>query len=79
VGDIIVPALTLLFGYSMQEAIGASLVAVIGDFHWFGSLCGGGVSNVRLGLIPALSLIGGLIGAMVAVCYRPVHPSCSSE
>jgi uncharacterized protein len=68
-GIIIVPALTLLFGYSMQEAIGASLVAVIATSTGSAShYVEEGVSNVRLGLILGVATsLGGLIGAMVAV------------
>jgi uncharacterized membrane protein YfcA len=68
-GIIIVPALTLLFGYSMQEAIGASLVAVIATSTGSASYyVEEGVSNVRLGLIlGVVTSLGGLIGAMVAV------------
>ena len=68
-GIIIVPALTLLFGYPMQEAIGASLVAVIATSTGSAShYVEEGTSNVRLGLIlGVVTSLGGLIGAMVAV------------
>jgi uncharacterized protein len=68
-GIIIVPALTLLFGYPMQEAIGASLVAVIATSTGSASYyVEEGVSNVRLGLVlGVVTSLGGLIGAMVAV------------
>ncbi len=68
-GIIIVPALTLLFGYPMQEAIGASLVAVIATSTGSASYyVEEGTSNVRLGLILGIvTSLGGLIGAMVAV------------
>lgn len=68
-GIIIVPALTLLFGYPMQEAIGASLVAVIATSTGSASYyVEEGVSNVRLGLIlGVVTSLGGLVGAMIAV------------
>jgi uncharacterized membrane protein YfcA len=68
-GIIIVPALTLVFGYPMQEAIGASLVAVIATSVGSASrYVGEGVSNVRLGLIlGTVTSLGGLIGALIAV------------
>ena len=68
-GIIIVPALTLLFGYPMQEAIGASLVAVIATSTGSASYyVEEGVSNVRLGLIlGVVTSLGGLVGALIAV------------
>ncbi len=68
-GIIIVPALTLLFGYPMQEAIGASLVAVIATSTGSASYyVEEGMSNVRLGLIlGVVTSLGGLIGALAAV------------
>lgn len=68
-GIIIVPALTLLFGYPMQEAIGASLVAVIATSTGSASYyVKEGTSNVRLGLIlGVVTSLGGLIGALLAV------------
>lgn len=68
-GIIIVPALTLIFGYPMQEAIGASLVAVIatstGSAAYYVDQ---GMSNVRLGLmLGIITSLGGLVGAMIAV------------
>ena len=68
-GIIIVPALTLLFGYPMQEAIGASLVAVIATSTGSASkYVEEGLSNVRLGLIlGSVTSLGGLIGALIAV------------
>ena len=68
-GIIIVPALTLVFGYPMQEAIGASLVAVIATSTGSASYyVEEGVSNVRLGLIlGTVTSLGGLIGAIIAV------------
>jgi len=68
-GIIIVPALTLVFGYPMQEAIGASLVAVIATSVGSASYyVEEGVSNVRLGLVLGITTsLGGLIGALIAV------------
>jgi hypothetical protein len=68
-GIIIVPALTLVFGYPMQEAIGASLVAVIATSTGSASYyVEEGVSNVRLGLLLGIvTSLGGLIGAIIAV------------
>jgi uncharacterized membrane protein YfcA len=68
-GIIIIPALTLVFGYPMQEAIGASLVAVIASSvgsasHYIEQ----GLSNIRLGLILGIATsLGSLLGALVAV------------
>jgi hypothetical protein len=68
-GIIVVPALTLVFGYPMQEAIGASLVAVISTSVGSASrYVEEGTSNVRLGLILGIvTSLGGLAGAMVAI------------
>jgi uncharacterized membrane protein YfcA len=68
-GIIIIPALTLVFGYPMQEAIGASLVAVIASAVGSAShYVEQGLSNIRLGLILGIATsLGSLIGALVAV------------
>ncbi|MEM0448894.1 MAG: sulfite exporter TauE/SafE family protein [Methanomassiliicoccales archaeon] len=68
-GIIIVPVLALVFRYSMQQAIGTSLMAVIATSIGSSSkYVGQGLSNVRLGLVlSTVTSLGSLIGALFAV------------
>jgi len=68
-GVIIIPVLTLLFGYPMQAAIGASLIAVIASSTGSASYyLEEGLSNIRLGMVlEVATTIGSVIGALIAV------------
>ena len=68
-GIIIIPALTLVFGYPMQTAIGASLMAVIASSTGSASYyVEEGLSNLRLGMVLEIATtLGSVIGALVAV------------
>ncbi len=68
-GIIIIPALTLVFGYPMQAAIGASLMAVIASSTGSASYyVEEGLSNIRLGMVLEIATtFGSVIGALVAV------------
>jgi uncharacterized protein len=68
-GVIIIPVLTLLFGVPMQEAIGASLIAVIATSTGSASYyVDQGLSNIRLAMVlEVATTIGSVIGALVAV------------
>ena len=68
-GIIIIPALTLVFGYPMQAAIGASLMAVIASSTGSASYyVEEGLSNIRLGMVLEIATtLGSVIGALVAV------------
>ncbi len=68
-GVIIIPALTLVFGYPMQAAIGASLMAVIASSTGSASYyVEEGLSNIRLGMVLEITTtMGSIIGALVAV------------
>ena len=68
-GVIIIPALTLVFGYPMQVAIGASLMAVIASSTGSASYyVEEGLSNIRLGMVLEIATtFGSVIGALVAV------------
>lgn len=68
-GIIIIPSLTLLFGYPMQLAIGASLIAVIASStgaatHYVDQ----GLTNIRLAMVlEVATTLGAVIGALIAV------------
>ena len=68
-GIIIIPSLTLLFGYPMQLAIGASLIAVIASStgaatHYVEQ----GLTNIRLAMVlEVATTLGAVIGALIAV------------
>ncbi|MEM2979235.1 MAG: TSUP family transporter, partial [Methanomassiliicoccales archaeon] len=68
-GIIIIPALTLIFGYEMQVAIGASLVGVIATStgaatHYVHEK----MVNIRLGMVlETATTTGSIIGALIAV------------
>ena len=68
-GVIIIPALTLGFGYPMQAAIGASLMAVIASSTGSASYyVEEGLSNIRLGMVLEIATtLGSVIGALIAV------------
>jgi uncharacterized protein len=68
-GIIVIPALTLVLGFPMKEAIGASLIGVIASSTGAASrYVSEGVVNIRLGMIlePATTF-GSMIGAALAV------------
>jgi uncharacterized membrane protein YfcA len=68
-GIIVIPSLTLLFGYPMQLAIGASLIAVIASStgaatHYVDQ----GLTNIRLAMVlEVATTLGAVIGALIAV------------
>jgi uncharacterized membrane protein YfcA len=68
-GVIIVPGLVLIFGLPIQEAIGASLVAVIATSTGAASYyVQEGLSNIRLGMfLETATTLGSAIGAMLAI------------
>lgn len=68
-GIVIIPALTLVFGYPMQAAIGASLIGVIATSTGAASYyVQEGMSNIRLGMVlETATTAGSVIGALVAV------------
>jgi len=68
-GVVIVPALTLVFGYPMQYAIGASLIAVIASSTGSASYyVEEGLSNIRLAMVlEVATTLGSLLGALVAL------------
>jgi len=68
-GVIIIPALTLVFGVSMQEAIGASLIAVIASSTGSASYyVEQGLTNIRLAMVlETATTFGAVIGALVSV------------
>jgi uncharacterized membrane protein YfcA len=68
-GIIIIPALTILLGLPIKDAIGASLIGVIASSTGAASrYVGQGIVNIRLGMIlePATT-IGSMVGAVLAV------------
>jgi uncharacterized membrane protein YfcA len=68
-GLIIIPLLTLGFGVSMQEAIGASLIGVIATSTGAATkYVKQGLTNVRLALFLEMSTtVGSIVGALIAV------------
>jgi uncharacterized membrane protein YfcA len=68
-GVIIVPGLVLIFGLTMQEAIGASLVAVIATSTGAASYyVQEGLSNIRLGMVlETATTLGSAVGAVLAI------------
>lgn len=68
-GIIIIPALTLMLGFGMKEAIGASLIGVIASSTGAAArYVQEGYTNIRLGmLLETTTTIGSIIGAMVAI------------
>ncbi len=68
-GIVIIPVLTLGFGYPMQTAIGASLMAVIASSTGSASYyVEEGLSNIRLGMVLEIATtFGSVIGALIAV------------
>ncbi len=74
-GLFIVPALILLFGFPVHEAIAASLVSVVATSTGAAtSRLGEGYVNLRLGMFlePATAL-GGLAGALISVTILATH------
>jgi uncharacterized membrane protein YfcA len=68
-GVIIIPALTIVLGLPIKDAIGASLVGVIASSTGAASrYVGQGIVNIRLGMMlePATT-IGAMVGAVLAV------------
>ena len=68
-GVIIIPALTLVFNIPMQEAIGASLIAVIASSTGSASYyVEEGLTNIRLAMVlETATTLGSVIGALIAV------------
>jgi hypothetical protein len=68
-GIIVIPVLSLIFGFSMQVAIGASLVGVIATSTGAASYyVQEGMSNIRLGMVlETATTVGSVIGALIAV------------
>lgn len=67
-GIIITPALTILFGFDIKYAIGASIVAVIATSSGSAiAFVKGHVSNMRVGmLLEVFTTAGGVVGALMA-------------
>lgn len=68
-GIIIIPALTIVLGLPIKDAIGASLIGVIASSTGAASrYVGQGIVNIRLGMMlePATT-IGSMVGAVLAV------------
>jgi hypothetical protein len=67
-GIIVVPALTLLMGVSIQKAIAASIVSVIATSSGAAaSYVSEGIANMRLGMVLEIAtVIGALTGAYLA-------------
>ena len=67
-GIIITPALTILFGFDIKYAIGASIVAVIATSSGSAiAFVKDHVSNVRVGmLLEVFTTAGGVVGALMA-------------
>lgn len=72
-GIIVVPALTLLFGVSIQQAIGASAVSVIATSSGAAvAYLRDRLTNVRIGMLLEVgTTTGALTGAFVAGLIRP--------
>ncbi|MGD0057476.1 MAG: sulfite exporter TauE/SafE family protein [Methanomassiliicoccales archaeon] len=68
-GIIVIPVLSLVFGFPMQIAIGASLVGVIATSTGAASYyVQEGMSNIRLGMVlETATTVGSVIGALIAV------------
>ncbi|QLH74690.1 MAG: sulfite exporter TauE/SafE family protein [Methanomassiliicoccales archaeon] len=68
-GLIVVPALTLGLGFSMQEAIGASLIGVIASSTGAAArYVREGYANIKLGmLLETTTTVGAILGALTAV------------
>jgi uncharacterized membrane protein YfcA len=68
-GIIVIPALTLALGFSMQEAVGASLIGVIASSTGSASrYVQQGFVNVKLGmLLETTTTVGSIIGALIAI------------
>ena len=68
-GIIIIPALTLVLGFSMQEVIGVSLIGVIASSTGSASrYVQQGFVNVKLGmLLETSTTVGSIIGALIAI------------
>jgi len=68
-GIIVIPVLSLVFGFPMQVAIGASLVGVIATSTGAASYyVQEGLSNIRLGMVlETATTVGSVIGALIAV------------
>jgi len=73
-GIIIIPALTLVFGYQIQVAIGASLIGVIATSTGAAShYVQEELTNIRLGMVlETATTVGSIVGALVAV-YANQH------
>jgi hypothetical protein len=68
-GVVIVPGLVLLFGLPIQEAVGASLVAVIATSTGAATYyVQEGMSNIRLGMVlETATTLGSCVGAVLAI------------
>ncbi len=68
-GVVIVPGLVLIFGLPIQEAIGASLVAVIATSTGAATYyVQEGISNIRLGMVlETATTLGSSVGAALAI------------
>ncbi|NYT11177.1 MAG: sulfite exporter TauE/SafE family protein [Methanomassiliicoccales archaeon] len=68
-GVIIIPGLVLIFGLPIQEAIGASLVAVIATSTGAATYyVREGISNIRLGMVlETATTLGSAVGALLAI------------
>jgi uncharacterized protein len=72
-GIIVVPALTLGFGYDIRIAVATSLLAVIATSAAAGiGYAREGLTNMRLGLtLEIATTVGGVVGGLVAVTVAP--------
>jgi uncharacterized membrane protein YfcA len=68
-GVVIIPGLVLIFGLPIQEAIGASLVAVIATSTGAASYyVREGLCNIRLGMVlETATTLGSAVGALLAI------------
>ncbi len=72
-GIVIIPVLTLLFGVSAREAIGASIVSVIATSSGAAAAyVRDGLSNIRVGMfLEIATTVGAILGAFLAALFAP--------
>jgi uncharacterized membrane protein YfcA len=68
-GIIIIPALTIIFGLPIKEAIGASMIGIIASSTGAASrYVSEGLVNIRLGMImEPMTTLGSIVGAFIAL------------
>ncbi len=72
-GIVVVPALTLGFGFDIRTALATSLIAVVAtSVTASATFVGRGTSNLRLGMTLLIATtIGGIVGGSIAVVIAP--------